>query len=247
MDVLKSMLIVTTLESVKNVCLIVLLLVCLVSIFPVTVSATDGLIPPNSKIYFLQSWGESIQLWLTFSKEQKIEYLFKLTERRMSEFNNTPTSAVANRYEDHYRQLGVLSAQVPDKEQVTERIKTSSLNQQQVLSSVYARVPQQAQTAILKAQENSSKHVANTIGVIEGSAEAQVYTQQAAAIQLVERMGQVEQVPMEGSPNGDPSQFTPRALKGTNQANPINPGSADEAGQMQPVQPLQMNQPPVQN
>ena len=175
----------------------------------------------------------------------------------MGEMKDVPSSQVANRYEEHFRQLSELSNRVEGKGQAVEKIKEASLRQQEVLAKVYNQVPENAKDAIISAQENSSEHVAQTIERVEGSQKAQEYIQQVAIIQRVERMGQIEQLeqtPMEGSPNDNPSESTSKELKG---ANPLQPEqnlniqnqglSGQEGGsKMEPAVPVEMNQ-PVEN
>ncbi len=231
--------------------IILIVLIFLVFLSPRPIFASEGLIKPSSPLYFLQTWGETIRLYFTQSADQKLNYLLELSDRRVSEMEDAPTPLVANRYEDHFRELNELSDQVEGKAQAVEEIKAANLRQQEVLAKVYSQVPENAKNAIINAQENSSKHVAQTIERVEGQGKAQEYTQAVAQIQQAERMGQVEQVPMEGSPNANPGDFTPNALRGINQQNqlnPVNSGSENAGGggggQMQPVQPIQMNQPP---
>jgi hypothetical protein len=239
---------------------IIILILFLLVLTPSKIYASEGLIKPTSRFYFLQTWGEQIKLFFTRSSEQKLNYLLELTERRVDEMADNPSLVVTNRYEGHFKQLNELATQVQNKEQAAEKIRETNLSQQQVLSGVYSQVPEQAKDVILNAQENSSKHVAKTIETVEGSQKAQEYAAQVAQIQQAEKMGQVErleQAPMESSPNSDPSQNTPKELKGANPLregqplNPLNPAQdtqGNEGGnRMQPAEPVQMNQPAGQN
>ncbi len=230
------------------------LLACLISsVFSTSIYASDGLIKPNSKLYFLQTWKENILLSLSFTNENKFSYLLSLTEKRVEEMKNYTNPAVTNLYEKHYQYLDSLAGQMDNKEKVAERIRENSLRQQTVLAEVYVKVPDQAKEAILNAQENSSKHVAKTIEKVEGPQKAQAYIQQVATIQQVEKIGQIqqmEQAPMEGSPNGDPSKSIPKELKGTNPGlpgqnlNEQNPGLPGQAGgnKMEPAAPVEKNE-----
>jgi len=241
-------------KIIASLILFSLLISVLVS-FPVY--ASEGLIKPNSKFYFLQSWGEQIKYFLTRSPEQKLSYLLTLTERRVDEMENNPSAAVTSRYENHYQELNNLTNKMQNKQQATERIKEASLTQQQVLSQVYIQVPEPAKQAIINAQENSSKHVIKTIEKVEGISQAQQYMIQVAQIQQMEKVGQIEKIesePMESNPNSDPSQSTLKELKSTNtlnegqQLNPLNPVNENQTGNssvdhIEPAQPVQMNQP----
>lgn len=234
--------------------MVFIIFISLVFLSPRQIFASGDVFGSSSRFYFLASWSESVKYFFTFSKEQKINYLLELTDKRVEEMRTDPSPASFTRYQEHFQQLGELTAQVSDKQPVTEKIKNTSLRQQATLARVYNQVPDQAKEAIINAQENSSKHVATTVEDVEGPQKAQEYAQQVAQIQRAERAGQIEQVPMEGSPNVDPGVFTPKELNSINeqnQPNPLNPGSENAAGggggQVQPVQPIQMNQPPSQN
>lgn len=220
------------------------------------VYASEGLIKPSSKFYFLQTWGEQIKYFFIRSPEQKLNYLLALTERRIEEMESNPSVTVSNRYENHYQELNGLTNKMQNKQQATERIRETNLAQQQVLSQVYSKVPESAKLAIINAQENSSKHVVKTIENVEGVNQAQQYMIEIAQILQVEKVGQIEKtelVPMESTPNSDPSQNTSKELKGTNQLkekqqlNPLYPVSENQAGNdvnnMGPAQPVQMDKP----
>ncbi len=245
----------------KKIAIIIFLLVCLMNIFPSSAYASEGLVKPDSKLYFLQTFGESVRLFFTFSKEQKIDYLLQLTERRVEEIGDTPSPAVTGRYEEHFQKLNELSGQAQNREQAAERIREASLRQQEVLGRVYNQVPEPAKEAIINAQENSSKHVERTIEAVEGPKKAQEYIKRVERIQQLEKLGQLERlepVPMEGSPNADPSQSTPRELKENKGLLPgqelkqTNPGLNEQGGgdggnRMEPAAPIEMNAPAGQN
>jgi hypothetical protein len=237
-----------------------LLLAFLLIGLPSPLYASEGLVKPSSKLYFLQTFGESVRLFFTFSKEEKLNYLLQLTERRVEEIEDTPSPAVVSRYEEHFQKLNELSSQAQNREQAAERIREASLRQQEVLARVYNQVPEPAKEAILNAQENSSKHVERTIEAVEGSKRAQEYIKRVERIQQLEKLGQLERLepaPMEASPQTDPSQSTPQELRGTSplregqELRPINPAlesQGDSGGnRIEPVQPIQRNAPASQN
>lgn len=232
-----------------------LLLSFLIGVFPPSALASAGLIKPSSKFYFLQTWQENIRLSLNFSKEKKLDYLLTLTEKRVEEMEGAPTPAVTRLYEKHYQSLDKLANQMENKEVVAERIRENSLRQQATLAKVYVQVSEPAKEAIIKAQENSSKHVAQTIERVGGVPKAEEYVQQVAVIQQLEKLGQLEQVErvlQEDSPNADPATATPRELKGTNSLlpgqglNPTNQGQDGGQG-MEPAGQVEMNAPAGQN
>lgn len=225
------------------------------SVFPTSTFASNGFIGPSSRLYFLQTWIENVQILLRFSNQNKLEYVLGLTDKRVEEMKESPSPEAIRLYEKHYQYLDRLSSLMENKEEVIKRIKENSLQQQVVLAKVYVQVPDQAKDAIIDAQENSSKHVARTIERIEGPQEAQEYIGKVETIQQLEKTGQIErieQLPMEGSPNADPSQAVPKEIKGTNpllwgqDLNQINEGQDGGRGG-EPAEQLEMNAPAGQN
>ena len=153
----------------KKATLVLILFVWVSSVSAPTAYASEGFIKSSSPFYFLQTLGESVRLFFTFSKDQKIDYLLELTDRRVSELADTASPAVATHYEDTFKQLNELSTQVSDTQVAVDKIKEASLRQQQVLTTVYNKVPDQAKSAIQNAQENSLKHVTRAVEAIEGT------------------------------------------------------------------------------
>ena len=235
---------------------VIISLVVLFFSISLPVYADSGFFKPNSQLYFLQPMVESIKLFFTFSKEDKTDYLLQLTERRVDEMTADPSAASASRYQKHFEQLEELASEIREKEQVIEKIKEASLRQQEVLADVYTKVPDEAKDAILNAQENSSKNVANVIETVQGIEKAQEYIQRVEQIQRVEKVERderLEQVPMEGAPNADPSESIPRELnenkgllpgKELNSQNPIFDAQGSNSGkEIEPTAPIEKQQP----
>ncbi len=229
-------------------------LLCLVNFSPISVSASEDLKKP-SRFYFLQTWMENIRLSLNFSNEKKLSYLFALTDKRVTEMENSSSPALTRLYEKHYQYLDKLASQMENKNEVAARIRENNLRQQEVLAKVYEQVPESAKTGIINAQENSSKHVAKVVERVEGAQNAEEYLQMVTAIQQLEKLGQIElleQAPLESAPNADPSQNTPKNLQeskgllpGQGQ-NPLNSALENQGGnngsQMEPATPAEKNQ-----
>jgi hypothetical protein len=198
---------------------------------------------------------ENIQLSLKFTNDQKANYLFSLTEKRIEEIQSSPSPSIVRLYEKHYQYLDRLTAKVENKEEVANRIEENSLRQQFVLADAYNKAPENAKGAILNAQENSSKQVARTIGRVKGAESAQEYLERVEMIQQLEKVGQMElldRAEMESVPNTDPSQNSPKDLKGTNplmQGQDLNPIIEGKNGgkNIEPAAPIEMNAPAEQN
>lgn len=225
----------------RKISVLFLLVLTAVVLFPSKIFASQDLIPPGSPLYFLQTLGENAKLYFTFSRNHKIEYLLTLTQKRVNEMAADPSTQIADRYAKHFQDLEALSSQVTDKTAVSVRIKDTSLKQQTVLAGVYVKVLDAGKGAILGAQTASSEHVANTVLAVEGEKAADDYNKAVQAIQKAEMSGQIEQVPMEGEPNANPSEENINAIKSGQGINPLNPTNDTGGGAgMQPAAPVPM-------
>lgn len=235
----------------------VLILVLLVFVFAAQAEAA-GLIKATSRFYFLQSWGESIRLFFTFSPEAKLNYAIDLADRRAEEINSSASDSAAvaklsEKYIADINQAEKISTQVEDKTQAAEKIKEANLNQQQVLAEAYQKAPEEVLAVITDAQENSLNQVEKVISETQGPEAAQQYVQQVTQIQQVQRLERAELMPMESNPNAEPSQNAPNELyeiKEGQNLNPINPiqegtdgNTEGQGGTIKPVEPVQMQQP----
>jgi len=222
--------------------------------------ASLGFIKPSSKLYFLQPALESVRLFFTFSKEAKTDYLIELADRRTEEINISPSIKIANRYSDHFDQLEKIVEKTSEdkKEQVTEKIKESNLRQQEVLAKVYNQVPDEAKDAILNAQENSSKNVANVIEATQGTEKEKEYVKQIEQIQRVEKKERTERLKQalkEETPNANPSDNIIKEIKSGQELNPLNPlntlfedqqtgdNNQGENEKIEPASPAEIQQP----
>lgn len=186
--------------------------------------ASLGFIKPDSRAYFFQPILESIKMFFIFSQEAKADYLLELTNRRTEEMNIAPSNKIAERYAEHFNQLEKIAEKTPEdnKDQTVEKIKETSLRQQAVLATVYAKVPDEAKDAILNAQENSSKNVANIIESVQGEEKTQEFEKKIEKIQRAEKAEKAGRVEKEDGPSTDPSLNTPKELKETNSLNNTN-------------------------
>ena len=173
------------------------------------VYAALGFFKPSSKLYFLQPVLESARLFFTFSKEEKTDYLLQLTERRVEEMTQKQSTTTVDRYQLNFAKLEKLVTEVKNPEQVVEKIKEVSLRQQEVLAKVYNQVPEEAQAAIINAQENSAKHVERMIESAQTSVKAKEYKDQTVQIRQMERVknqNRIERVLLEGDSQINPAE-----------------------------------------
>ena len=155
-----------------------------------------GFIKPDSKLYFLQTWGESAKAALIFDKEKKTDYLLELSDRRTAEIEKysdkidaKKLEKITENYQQNFTQIENNSANLKNKAEIDKKIAEANTRQQEVLQKVYDKVPDEAKAAIRNAQANSSKSIqkilednpellqnysAESAGILEGKARAQV-------------------------------------------------------------------------
>lgn len=212
----------------------ILLLVFFVGIaLPQKSQAFGDFIEPTSVLYFMQEWKESLGLFFSFSQESKLNYHLRLSEKRASELRDFGKNdaqiaqMLANKYQNNYRQMEKIAAQMENKNQVAEKIKNGSVAQQETLARVYGQVPEQAKAAILNAQENSSKNVSAVLEKVS-SEDAMEYVQKIQQIQQTQKTEMMQKTPMvekeAGNENGNPDGNGPKSLNEANDTNEIKQG-----------------------
>lgn len=255
-------------QNMKKYIAILLILFFAVSM-PQKSQAFGDFIKPTSPLYFLQSWKESLGMFFSFSNEKKLDNLQELSEKRVSELRDFGKSdaqtvqMLAKKYENNYREMERIALQMENKNQVAEKIKNSSIVQQETLARVYEQVPEKSQTAILNAQENSSKNVSAVLEKFspEKKAEYEQKVQQIQQMQKIQLMEKARIMEKEsGNENGDPKNNNPNPLneikkgndlnqtKNENSLNETNAEPNQDSGEkMQPAAPAQMQSPASKN
>lgn len=165
-----------------------------------------GLIKPDSKLYFLQTWGESAKAALIINKEKKTDYLLELSDRRTAEIENygdkidsKKLEKITESYQKNFTEIETNSAKLKNKEEIDKKIAEANTRQQEVLQKVYDKVPEEAKAAIRNAQTNSSKSIqkileenpellqnysAESAGIIEGKARSQIQAEIQAKVEV---------------------------------------------------------------
>ncbi|MFC1687389.1 DUF5667 domain-containing protein [Patescibacteria group bacterium] len=147
---------------------------------------------PDSPFYFLKGWWESIQLTFTFDDVKKAELFDKLASRKLLEAQKLVQKGEAELAEKHMEQfenrLQQMEQQIDkaqengkDLEALIEKLEANSLRQQEVLSDVYEKVPDQAKEAILNAMEKSATGIENAIRKVKGAEGAQQFKEEIQA------------------------------------------------------------------
>ena len=165
-------------------------LVSVLLLVPVFASAavSPG-IKPGSIFYFFDTAAENIVLFFTFNPENKAKKALEYADERLAEAeasaeekNSDAVKAAITNYESNIALASEESKQVKDKRKAEElftSITDNALKQQEVLSAVLIKAPDEAKEAITKAIEVSKKG------------------QEEAAKQVAELKGEVEQLKKE--------------------------------------------------
>lgn len=143
-----------------------ILFISLVFVFPTQSSAAlNAGIKPGQFLYFLDTASERVALFFTFSPEKKAQKALEYADERLAEIeaiaeeNDSVTikKAVAN-YENSMTFATEKSKEVKDKTQaetLLTSITDSSSRNQEVLSAVLVKVPEEAKGVIMQAIEAS--------------------------------------------------------------------------------------------
>ena len=152
-------------------------------------------VKPGSFFYFFDTAFENISLFFTFNPEKKAEKALEYADERLAEIEavaeeknpSAVKTALAN-YESNVALATEKSKEVKDKEQAENlftSIADNASRNQEVLSAVLIKVPEEAKAAITQAieasrkgQEEATKQIAELKGEIEKlkkSAQKQLY------------------------------------------------------------------------
>lgn len=134
---------------------------------------------PDSPFYFLKTWLEKIQELLTISSVSKAELYLKLANKRLVEAQKLMEKGkedlaqkLLQKFEDRIQKAISKAEEAKgegkDVEELITRLTANSVRQQEVLAKVYDKVSEQAQEAILKAMEKSSRGLANAVQNVQG-------------------------------------------------------------------------------
>ena len=179
----------------KSFLMLALLLVVVFSLPASASAATNPGVKPGSFFYFFDTTFEQISLFFTFSPEKKAEKALAYADERLAEVeaiaeeqnSNAVKTAITN-YESNIALAAEKSKEVQDKgkaENLLTLIANNASKNQEVLSAVLIKVPDEAKEAITQAieasrkgQEEATKQIAELKGEIEKlkkSAQKQLY------------------------------------------------------------------------
>src|SRR3989344_8099356 len=151
----------------KSFLTLALLLVVVFSLPASASAATSAGVKPGSFFYFFDTTFEQISLFFTFSPEKKVEKALAYADERLAEVeaiaeeqnSNAVKTAITN-YESNIALAAKKSKEVQDKgkaENLLTLIANNASKNQEVLSAVLIKVPDEAKEAITQAIEASRK------------------------------------------------------------------------------------------
>ena len=154
--------------SMKKLTTLSILFISLAFVAPMQVSAaTNAGIKPGSFFYFLDTASEKVSLFFTFSPEGKAQKALEYADERLSEIeavaeNKNPEAVktATENYESNIALATEKSKEVKDKgraETLLTSITDNASRNQEVLSAVLVKVPEEAKAAITQAIEASEK------------------------------------------------------------------------------------------
>lgn len=190
-------------------------LVLIVLPFSNVSAATDSGIKPGSFFYALDTFFEKLDLLLTFNAEKKANKALEYAEERLLEAkeeaeNNKPKGVeeAIKGYEINIS-LAIEKSKELENESKTETllntISSKTHQHQEVLRSVYDKVPEEAKEAILRAIEVSQKR--------QEEADRQIRTLKKEVAQLQDEIGELQRKLEEKSAKQEPS---PTPIQKTN-------------------------------
>lgn len=136
------------------------------------VDNSDAGLTPDSPFYFLDSWGESLNLFFTFNNEKKAEKRLKFAEEKLAELEQLAADGdidpeklqkridkSLSKYETHLKRLDARLDKIPNEvlARVGEMVAVRTDLHQDVLDRVMDRVPEKAKARIHDAAAKSQQ------------------------------------------------------------------------------------------
>jgi|GEM_PF-4302734 len=147
----------------------------------------DPGILPDSPWYFLKQWGEGIHMFVTFNDSKKAELEYTYTLRRYAEVQKlikkgktdiaekqvTKAEQKTKRLQQRIEKAVQVGS--TNKDELISKLESLQARHQDLMMSVYNKVPAQAQDSILRAMDNSTQGIQNAIDHVKGSSAAQQF------------------------------------------------------------------------
>lgn len=144
-----------------------------------TIDLPKAGLTPESPFYFLDTWGEQLNLVFTFKVEKKAEKMQKFAEEKLSEAKvmveakkTEKLEKSLQKYQDYLEKAvdkaNEAKEQGKDVDEVLANVAEATQKHLIVLAGVYEKVPEQAKDAIANAMEKSSQGQENALRAISG-------------------------------------------------------------------------------
>lgn len=157
-------------QGAKMQKILLTLVIAMIAITPVSAqTATKALVDPgmtpDNFFYFIDGWGESIDLLFTFNKESKVEKELLIAEEKLAEAramaekdNEKALEKAQAKYEKIMERTTKRAKEMAKgKENALMKIEEAIMRHQTKMNEVLSKVPDQAKESIQKAIENSNK------------------------------------------------------------------------------------------
>lgn len=150
-----------------------------------TIDLPKAGLTPESPFYFLDSWGEELNLAFAFKAEKKAEKMQKFAEEKLAEVRVMVEAKKIEKLEkslqkyQDYLEKAVAKAneakeQGKDVDEILANVAQATQKHLTVLAEVYAKVPEQAKNAIANAMEKSSQGQENALKAISSEKKKEV-------------------------------------------------------------------------
>lgn len=171
--------------TMKKLAVLSILFISFAFVAPIQVSATTNAgVKPGSFFYFFDTNFEKVNLFFTFNPEKKAQKALEYANERLAEIetiaeekNPDAVKAAITNYESNVALATEKSKEVKDKgqaENLLTLIEDNTSRNQEILSAVLIKVPEEAKEAIMQAieasrkgQEEATKQIAELKGEIE--------------------------------------------------------------------------------
>jgi len=159
----------------KKIIIPILIFLFAFNVLAKTTDLPDPGLTPDSSLYFLKEWKESIQTFFTFGAENKAKQYFHLAEVRLAEYQKMlekgKTEIAEKTLKKYEKQLGHALDKLNQAEEKGKDIKDLGQKVEQavtkhleVLEENLQKVPEQAKKGIENAIKNSSEAIKKVSG-----------------------------------------------------------------------------------
>jgi hypothetical protein len=157
---------------------------------------------PDSPLYFLDSFGESISMFFAFGAEKKAQRAMQIAEEKlaeakvMAEKQKEKALEKANRKYEQFLDIAAQKAQQVSeetKEKVLNMITEKISNHQIILTNLLDKVPEEAQSGIQNAIESSIRGLEEALRAVSGEKQGEQPQQQQQPQEQTQEEAQIQE------------------------------------------------------